>query len=102
MLFGLPLSVNDTLFPHSECDHCNRIFWKHTLDLGHIRFSAGFIAQMRAPDVDTALFQQGERLRTVSMNQHQLYPGRLHVAAEHRDARVASRDQDEIAKSLSG
>jgi hypothetical protein len=57
---------------------------------------------MRAPDVDTALLQQGERLRTVSMNQHQLYPGRLHVAAEHRDARVASRDQDAIRKSLSG
>ena len=57
---------------------------------------------MRARDVDASVPQQRQRLRTVSMRQHQLNSGGLHVARQDRNRGIASGDQNAIAKIFVG
>ena len=45
-------------------------------------FAAALIAEMRAGDVDPAIVQERERLRTVAMRQDELGSGGLRVARE--------------------
>ena len=100
--FGIAGRGDDPFLPYRESDHGDGVLGKHAANFGEIRFAARFIAQVRARDMDAAILQQLERLRAVAVRQHQLHAGGLQMVSQHRDSRVASGDENSIAKVVGG
>ncbi len=47
---------DDSLLPYRERNHRHGAIWKQAADLRQIRFSTGFVAQMRSGNMDASFF----------------------------------------------
>src|ERR1700733_392383 len=81
--FWIAGSGNNPFFPHRECDDGNGVLGKKPSNLWKVRFTARFIAQMGARDVDAPVLQQLERLRTIAMRENQLDARRLQMMSQY-------------------
>ena len=100
--FGISVRGDDSFFPNRERDHRDRLLRKAAADLGEVGFAAAFVPKVRPGDVRQPSFEKLEGSRAVAMREHQLDSGRLHVAREHRDGGIATRDQQPVSEIIAG